>query len=457
MCLPSFAYYNIGTLQICKQEPLLNKKIKAQMETAEGRAMFCVVREFLEYFDLDFTISVFEPESYLGTSYRYEGRCKIIEDLGISELDVNTNFPILLQLIHLVKRQSARNNNSVSIHLNNIQHELNGTDSDFDNKSEKSKSRNNSESQNYSSISENLEASQNSTSNKKTTLKQNALNATFNLSSPTVEMSPRTDVGRTATNGCHQKSVDEKTSPISITSRSTNDDDTCSVSSQTSQKKEPSLIDLDKSIKLTDVKIAAEAEKQRYIIDESLTELEFSPPVLKESKLHSKLDTSVEKLKLSPQITEKLKPKNTLTSLADLPPLQITKSRSSETVILPSMCNKERASLKEIDKLLNDDIDSLDNYEEDFMSGSELDLSGNKIDLFNTAGVSVDLTQDFHRSNEQRKTSANAVEENGAQLDSKGDVKTIEDVSDKSVGTVASSLVSEGCRSDVKEVNSDVN
>lgn len=400
---------------------MLNKKIKAQTETTEGKAMFCVVREFLEFFNLDFTVSVFEPESYLGTSYKYEGRSRTIEGLGISELDENSKYPILLQLIHLAKHQTVKSNNSVRIHLNNnVHNDMNGMEND------KSMFKNNNDSQNYSLISENLETSQKELS------KQNALNATYNLTTPTVEMSPRSNINGFETNS----------------KMSENDEDTCSVSSEKSHQKEPFLIDLNKSVHLTDLKSPVQTEKQRYIIDQSLTELEFSPPILKESKAHLKSDSGIEKLKLSPQITEKLKPKNTLTTLTDLPPLQAAKTRSNDSTILPNLHNKEQTSLKEIDKLLEVDSDSLDNYEEDFMSGSDLDLSANKTDVFKSIGAKVDLLEEFRKlgiedkANKEHENHKGAIEESSVHLDSNGSVKSALEVSEGN-DSVASSIVSD--------------
>lgn len=45
--------------------------------------MFSLVREFLEYFGLDYTISVYDPETYSGKEYNYAGRSKLSEELGI--------------------------------------------------------------------------------------------------------------------------------------------------------------------------------------------------------------------------------------------------------------------------------------------------------------------------------------------------------------------------------------
>lgn len=108
--------------------------------------------------------------------------------------------------------------------------------------------------------------------------------------------------------------------------------------------------------------------------------------------------------------------------------------------------------MKEIDKLLDVDSDSLDNYEEDFMSGSDLDLSGNKTDVFKSVGAKVDLLEEFRKTNEDEKVTKgranteDTLEESSKQFDSKGSVKSDLEVSEGS-DSVASSIVS-----DVKEV-----
>lgn len=68
--------------------------------------MFCLVREFLEFCDLHFTITVYEPESYLGSAYHYDGKYKLIEELGIP-IDQNSDVPILIQLIRLVQQNGS--------------------------------------------------------------------------------------------------------------------------------------------------------------------------------------------------------------------------------------------------------------------------------------------------------------------------------------------------------------
>ncbi|XP_046737526.1 uncharacterized protein LOC124406113 isoform X2 [Diprion similis] len=68
---------------VMNTKPLLNKTVKQYLANSEGRLLFSLVREFLEYFGLDYTISVYDPETYAGKEYNYAGRSKLCEELGI--------------------------------------------------------------------------------------------------------------------------------------------------------------------------------------------------------------------------------------------------------------------------------------------------------------------------------------------------------------------------------------
>lgn len=94
----------------------MNNKIKSSLETEEGKIMFCIVREFLEFFNLDCTLSVYEPESYLGKVYQYEGRHTVAEKLGLEGLDDgDSHVPLLLMLIRFVQLMKHK-----SIHLDKM-------------------------------------------------------------------------------------------------------------------------------------------------------------------------------------------------------------------------------------------------------------------------------------------------------------------------------------------------
>ncbi|KAK0094916.1 hypothetical protein PV326_009635 [Microctonus aethiopoides] len=79
---------------VANPDPLLNKTVKQYLGNSEGKLLFSLVREFLEYFGLDYTISVYDPETYFGKEYNYIGRNKLCEKLGI-----NSTEPLLGELL----------------------------------------------------------------------------------------------------------------------------------------------------------------------------------------------------------------------------------------------------------------------------------------------------------------------------------------------------------------------
>ncbi|XP_060812412.1 metacaspase-2-like [Bombus pascuorum] len=99
---------------VMNPEPLLNKTVKQYLANSEGKLLFSLVREFLEYFGLDYTISVYDPETYFGKEYNYVGRNKLCEELGIE-----SNEPLLGEILK----------NSMNSAFNNTQ--KNETDSKF--------------------------------------------------------------------------------------------------------------------------------------------------------------------------------------------------------------------------------------------------------------------------------------------------------------------------------------
>lgn len=89
----------------------MNNKIKSTLETMEGKIMFSMVREFLEFFNLDCTLSVYEPESYLGKVYHYQERNSVAEQLGLGSIeDGDSHVPLLLMLIRFVQLKKNDSN-----------------------------------------------------------------------------------------------------------------------------------------------------------------------------------------------------------------------------------------------------------------------------------------------------------------------------------------------------------
>ena len=59
-------------------------------------------REFLEFFQLDYTLAVFDPETNIGKDFQYRGRTKLIDALGLTEL-VDAKSPLLSEIMRLSK------------------------------------------------------------------------------------------------------------------------------------------------------------------------------------------------------------------------------------------------------------------------------------------------------------------------------------------------------------------
>lgn len=86
-----------------KNNVFVNKALKDFVSMPEGLLAVNLVREFLEYFGLEFTSSVFEPETQAGKDYKYIGRTKLAQELKLSTVK---KAPLLVQLV-----QDGRTNN----------------------------------------------------------------------------------------------------------------------------------------------------------------------------------------------------------------------------------------------------------------------------------------------------------------------------------------------------------
>ena len=60
-------------------------------------------REFLQFFDLDFSLAVFDPETNIGRDVQYRERTKLCSALGLTELTdpevglINSNLTTLFE------------------------------------------------------------------------------------------------------------------------------------------------------------------------------------------------------------------------------------------------------------------------------------------------------------------------------------------------------------------------
>ncbi|XP_049761316.1 centrosomal protein 43 isoform X2 [Elephas maximus indicus] len=77
--------------------PLVNESLKKFLNTKDGRLVASLVAEFLQFFNLDFTLAVFQPET--STLQGLEGRENLARDLGIIEAEGTVGGPLLLEVI----------------------------------------------------------------------------------------------------------------------------------------------------------------------------------------------------------------------------------------------------------------------------------------------------------------------------------------------------------------------
>ncbi|XP_052809732.1 centrosomal protein 43-like isoform X6 [Mya arenaria] len=76
--------------------PFLNQDLKKFLSTKEGSTVVELVREFLDYFSLEFTQAVFEPES--GVAQTFEGRASLAKELNVTD-GGGQKQPLLLEVL----------------------------------------------------------------------------------------------------------------------------------------------------------------------------------------------------------------------------------------------------------------------------------------------------------------------------------------------------------------------
>ncbi|XP_051952272.1 FGFR1 oncogene partner isoform X2 [Xyrauchen texanus] len=88
--------------------PLVNENLKKSLNTKDGHLVAGLITDFLQVFNLDFTLAVFQPE--INTLNGLDCRESLLKELGISESEVNKNTPLLIEL---VKRGRHKDKTSV--------------------------------------------------------------------------------------------------------------------------------------------------------------------------------------------------------------------------------------------------------------------------------------------------------------------------------------------------------
>ncbi|GAB5572052.1 centrosomal protein 43 isoform X1 [Prionailurus iriomotensis] len=89
--------------------PLVNESLRKFLNTRDGRLVAGLVAEFLQFFNLDFTLAVFQPET--STFQGLEGRENLARDLGIIEAEGTVGGPLLLEVIRRCQQKEKRSTN----------------------------------------------------------------------------------------------------------------------------------------------------------------------------------------------------------------------------------------------------------------------------------------------------------------------------------------------------------
>ncbi|XP_068256212.1 centrosomal protein 43 isoform X5 [Nyctibius grandis] len=92
--------------------PLVNESLKSFLGTKDGRLVAGLVAEFLRFFNLDFTLAVFQPES--STLNGLDGRENLARDLGITEAEGTVGGPLLLEVVRKCQQKKISGSGEVA-------------------------------------------------------------------------------------------------------------------------------------------------------------------------------------------------------------------------------------------------------------------------------------------------------------------------------------------------------
>ncbi|GCB64143.1 hypothetical protein scyTo_0009771 [Scyliorhinus torazame] len=87
--------------------PLVNESLKKFLNTKDGRLVAGLVTEFLQFFNLDFTLAVFQPETNTFTGL--DGRDNLARELGIYEGNELKGAPLLLEVMRQGQQKEKDN------------------------------------------------------------------------------------------------------------------------------------------------------------------------------------------------------------------------------------------------------------------------------------------------------------------------------------------------------------
>ncbi|KAF7991856.1 hypothetical protein HCN44_010657 [Aphidius gifuensis] len=444
---------------VVNPEPLLSKTVKQYLENTEGKLLFSLVREFLEYFGLDYTISVYDPETYIGKDYNYIGRNKLSEKLGI-----NTTEPLLGELLKNT--------------LNNI----------INNKENKTNDSNNKKLNETTATTTTATAT--TTINNEETATTNFNNETFEISVSNIDHNNTTKTLSSNNNDDNDTEDDDGDDndddddddddnssdkadsisdfshdiPINVTITDKKNNENMSINNAT-LRESTSVIDNDNEMKKKINNIIITDDNQNTSCSKQMTTFDNTNNIILNEHLNKYDDNNDNtNIKLNNVNThnnaqynnkididknfgktvyfdeiindgknEKINLKNSDTLLGHLPPIVVNKNNSIFSDLPP--LNGKKTNINDLKELMDiglvDTVDAVDNYEEDFVSsasGSANEQSPKK--LIEKNNIKID-----------KKTKTDEINNSTRSEEITEDIDDIEEVLSANVSSVSDSIV----------------
>ncbi|KAM4529382.1 centrosomal protein 43 isoform 4-T4 [Fundulus diaphanus] len=86
-----------------KKTPLINENLRKCLSSKDGRLVAGLIVDFLQVFNLDFSLAVFQPE--INALNGLDGRDLVRRELGLSDSELNRNSPVLLELVRRARQK----------------------------------------------------------------------------------------------------------------------------------------------------------------------------------------------------------------------------------------------------------------------------------------------------------------------------------------------------------------
>ncbi|XP_033120502.1 FGFR1 oncogene partner-like isoform X5 [Anneissia japonica] len=98
--------------KVRNKTPFVNQELKKFLVSKEGQTAAALVYEFLDYFNLDFTVAVFNPETNF--SDKYEGREKLAKTLDLSDNEKSRARPLICELLKKISKEPVSRSKDVT-------------------------------------------------------------------------------------------------------------------------------------------------------------------------------------------------------------------------------------------------------------------------------------------------------------------------------------------------------